>query len=369
MSSSDLADLDLAHLDLSLLAPLGWHDGLTDAVASYAESGLRPGRVARPGRGAHLLATGGGSTVLAAPSTALLHSVVDDTALPTVGDWVLWHGGGDGPALIDVVLPRTSAFLRHAGATATRAQVLAANIDVLLVVVSLAVAPNLRRIERFLTLGWESGAQPVVLLTKADLCHDVDVDTRDVEGAAPGVPVHAMSAVTGEGLAALEAYLDGRSTLALIGASGVGKSTLVNRLTGAATMETSDVRSDGKGRHTTTHRELIELPQGGVLIDTPGLRGVQLWDAEEGLEQAFADVEVLAAQCRFPDCGHDTEPGCAVTAAIASGELPARRLDSYQRLQRELVYLENKQDARARAEARKKWRTVAKAQRAHRPRP
>ncbi len=357
-----------ADLDRSLLVPLGWHDRLTSAFAPYAEAGARPGRVARPGRGAHLLATGDG-TVLAAPSPAFLRSVIDDTALPTVGDWVAWRGGGDVPAVIDAVLPRTSAFIRHAGATVTRAQVLAANIDVLLVVVSIAATPNLRRIERFLTLGWESGAQPVVLLTKADLCDDVDEEKRYVEGAAPGVPVHAMSAVTGEGLDALDEYLDGTSTLALVGASGVGKSTLVNRITGVATMETSEIRGDGKGRHTTTHRELIALARGGVLIDTPGLRGVQLWDADEGLERAFADVEGLAAQCRFPDCGHDSEPGCAVTAAIASGALPARRLDSYQRLQRELVYLENKQDVRARAEARKKWRTVAKAQRAHRPRP
>jgi len=363
VSSSALTDLDLARL-----VPLGWHDRLTAAFAPYASAGGRPGRVTRPGRGGHLVAVGGDATVLAVPSSALIKSAIDDTALPTVGDWVVWRGGGDQPTVIEAVLPRSSAFIRHAGATDTRAQVLAANVDVLLIAVALGMTPNLRRIERFLTLGWESGAQPVVVLTKADLCDDIDAELRDVEAAAPGVAVHAMSAVTGEGIDALDVYLDGRSTLALIGASGVGKSTLVNRITGAS-MVTSEIRDDGKGRHTTTHRELIPLARGGVLIDTPGLRGVQLWDAEEGLERAFADVESLVAQCRFPDCGHDTEPGCAVTAAIEVGALPARRLDSYQRLQRELVYLESRQDARARSEARKRWRAVAKAQRAHRPRP
>ncbi len=350
------------------LVPLGWDDRRAADFVDHHAAGLSPGRVTRPGRGGHLLATAGGP-LLAVPSPRLNTSVIDSTALPTVGDWVAWSGGGDAPALIDAVLPRTSAFIRHTAGGDTRAQVLAANVDVLFVAVALTDTPNLRRLERFLTLGWESGAQPVVLLTKADVCTDVDEEIRYVEAAAPGVAVHALSALTGEGLDALDAYLDGHSTLALIGTSGVGKSTLVNRLTGADTMVTSDIRDDGKGRHTTAHRELVPLPGGGVLIDTPGLRGLQLWDSEEGLELAFADVEELAATCRFPDCAHDTEPGCGVTAAIADGTLPARRLDSYQRLQRELARLERRQDARARAEEHRRWRTFSKAQRAHKPRP
>lgn len=350
------------------LVPLGWDDRVATCFSPYAADGAQAGRVARPGRGGHLLATLDGP-VLAVPSTRLNGSVIDSAALPTVGDWVAWSGGGTGPALIEAVLPRSSAVVRHTSGGATGAQVLAANVDVLLVAVALTPAPNLRRLERFLTLGWESGAQPVVLLTKADTCADVDGALRDVEAAAPGVAVHALSALTGAGLEALDAYLDGHSTLALVGASGVGKSTLVNRITGAETMTTSGIREDGKGRHTTAHRELVPLAGGGVLIDTPGLRGLQLWDADDGLELAFSDVEQLAATCRFPDCAHDSEPGCSVTEAIRDGVLPARRLDSYQRLQRELARLADRQDLRARSEARRKWRVVAKAQRAHQPRP
>jgi len=350
------------------LVPLGWDDHRASSFVEHAAAGLSPGRVTRPGRGGHLLATVDGP-VLAVPSPRLNASVIDSTAMPTVGDWVAWASTDGGPAMVEAVLPRSSAFIRHTAGGDTRAQVLAANVDVLLVAVALTSPPNLRRLERFLTLGWESGAQPVVLLTKSDVCDDVEEEVRYVEGAAPGVAVHALSSLTGDGVDALDRYLDGHSTLALLGTSGVGKSTLVNRLTGAPTMETSAIRDDGKGRHTTTHRELIPLPGGGVLIDTPGLRGLQLWDADEGLERAFSDIEELAAGCRFPDCAHGSEPGCAVTAAIEAGTLPARRLDSYERLQRELARLAGRQDARVRAEERKRWRTIAKAQRAHRPRP
>ncbi|HVE98157.1 MAG TPA: ribosome small subunit-dependent GTPase A [Mycobacteriales bacterium] len=352
-------------LDFSALRPWGWADRHVADFLPYAAAGALPGRVARPGRGGHLVLTADGP-VLAVPS-AQLSSASDPLGMPTVGDWVAWRRAGAG-GVLDGVLPRSSAFIRHAAGESTRAQVLAANVDVLFVAVALTTAPNLRRLERFLALGWESGAQPVVLLTKSDVCEDVDSDIRYVESAAPGAPVHALSAVTGAGLDALDTYLDGHSTLALVGASGVGKSTLVNRLVGAPAMATTEIRSDGKGRHTTTHRELVPLPGGGVLIDTPGLRELQMWDAEEGLARAFADVEALAGECRFSDCGHATEPGCAVTAAIAAGEITGRRLDSYQRLQRELARLDMRQDARAQAESRRRWRTIARAQRAHPPR-
>lgn len=343
------------------LVLLGWDQRLAAALDSCTTTGLLPGRVSRPGRGGHLV-IGPEGPVLAVPAPELA-AVRDPVAVPTVGDWVAWRPFGAG-GVIEAVLPRTSAFIRYAAGVSTRAQVIAANVDVLLIAVALTSSPNLRRLERFLTLGWESGALPVVLLTKSDVCADIRAEAAFVESAAPGVAVHALSAISGEGLDALDAYLDGRSTLALVGSSGVGKSTLVNRIAGADTMATTDIRNDGKGRHTTTHRELIPLDRGGVLIDTPGLRGVQLWDADEGFERAFADVEELAAACRFGDCGHDSEPGCAVTAAIAAGSITGRRLDSYRRLQRELTWLDTRQDARAQAETRRRWRAISKAQRA-----
>lgn len=353
-----------ADLSFPALVPLGWDARIAAEYAARAHAASVPGRVTRPGRGAHVL-IGPDGRASAAPAAHL------DVPLesPTVGDWVVWSPAASPAPTIDAVLPRSSAFVRHAAGESTRAQVLAANVDVLLVAVALTASPNLRRLERFLTLGWESGAQPVVLLTKADVCDNVDAEVRYAGSAAPGVAVHPVSALTGAGMEALGAYVDGHSTLALVGSSGAGKSTLVNRLTGAEVMATTEIRDDGKGRHTTTHRELVPLPGGGVLIDTPGLRSLQLWDAADGLDRAFSDVEELATGCRFTDCGHHSEPGCAVTGAVAEGGITARRLESYRRLQRELAWLDSRHDARARAESRRRWRAVARAQRANQGRP
>jgi ribosome biogenesis GTPase len=262
--------------------------------------------------------------------------------------------------VIDAVLPRRTAFVRHGSTDATAGQVLAANVDVVLVAVPLSAAPHLRRLERFLTLAWESGAQPVVLLTKADLCDNLSGVLWDVGNAAPGCPVHAVSVVDGTGLDDVRSHtLPGR-TVVLLGASGVGKSTLANALLGTTYLATTATRSDSKGRHTTTHRELIPLPGGAVLIDTPGLRGLQLWDAAEGLDRTFAEVEALAAQCRFSDCAHDTEPGCAIRAALAAGTLDERRWESYQKLQRELRHLARRQDARLRHAELQRWKQISK---------
>jgi ribosome biogenesis GTPase len=242
--------------------------------------------------------------------------------------------------------------------------VLAANVDVVFVVVALGAAPNLRRLERFLALAWESGAQPVVLLSKADLCPDLPSVVASVVGAAPGAPVHAVSNVTGDGVEEVRSYLRPGTTVVLLGASGVGKSTLANRLLGTSYLATTAIRGDGKGRHTTTHRELIPLPGGAVLIDTPGLRGLQLWDAESGLDQAFAEVEALFGDCRFTDCAHETEPGCAVLAALADGRLEPRRWESYRKLQRELHFVAAKQDHLLRIADRDKWKQIHKEARA-----
>jgi ribosome biogenesis GTPase / thiamine phosphate phosphatase len=237
--------------------------------------------------------------------------------------------------------------------------VLAANVDVVLIVSSVNQELNLRRLERYLTLAWESGARPVLVLTKSDLSDDVPAALAEVESVAFGAPVHAISSVTGEGLDEVRAYLRPGVTAALLGSSGVGKSTLVNTLAGEELLETREIRDDGKGRHTTTRRELVQLPGGGLVIDTPGMREVQLWIAEEGLEEAFEDVTELFGRCRFSDCAHQSEPGCAVKEALANGTLSPERWESYLKLQRELEHLERRLDKRAASEQRKRWRSLS----------
>jgi ribosome biogenesis GTPase len=343
------------------MSQLGWDAARAADFAAFDSAGHSPGRVIRPDRAIHVVATANGETP-AEVAPHLLRASIDRTALPTVGDWVALRRDSE-RATIDAVLPRRSAFLRRAAGNETVAHVLAANIDTVFVVVPLNRNPNLTRVERFLTLAWESGATPVLLLAKADLCDTLDEVLDEAASVAPGVDVHAVSAVTGDGVAALAPYLGIGRTVVLLGQSGAGKSTLANALRGAEVMATQDIRSDGRGRHTTTHRELMVLPDGGVLIDTPGLRTLLLWNADEGLDRAFSDVEALAAQCRFNDCGHTGEPGCAVGAAIASGQLAQRRLDSHQKLQKELAFLARKQDHRLRAEERKKWKAISKSHR------
>ena len=240
---------------------------------------------------------------------------------------------------------------------------LAANVDVVLLVAGLDGDFNLRRLERYLATAWESGAQPAIVLSKADLSEDVEAAVAEAESVAVGVPVHPVSCVTGEGVEELRAYLTDNRTVALLGSSGVGKSTLVNRLLGEELQVTKEIAEDGRGRHTTTSRQLIRLPGGALLVDTPGLREIQLWDADEGIQEAFADVDELAADCRFNDCAHMREPGCAVQEAIHAGRLPRERLQSYRALQRELRRLALKQDARLRSEERKKRVAVARSRR------
>lgn len=290
--------------------------------------------------------------------------------LPAVGDWVaLRRLPGEDRGVIEAVLPRRSKFSRKVAGFDVDEQVVAANVDIVFLVSALNQDLNLRRIERYLTLAWDSGAQPVIVLTKSDLLDDVARAVGEVAEIAPGVPVHAISNETGDGLDEIATYLDGVPTIALMGSSGVGKSSLINRLAGDDVMKVADIRWDGKGRHTTSHRELIRLPQGAWMIDTPGMRELQLWDATEGLETAFADIVELAAECKFNDCEHDSEPDCAVKEAIASGRLDAERFASYQKQLREMAALARKIDKRlANAEA-KKWKQLNKDARARsRPR-
>ncbi|NAZ84398.1 ribosome small subunit-dependent GTPase A [Kineococcus sp. R8] len=285
------------------------------------------------------------------------------TGEPATGDWC---------AVADErlvrLLPRRTSLVRSSVSGRSHAQVLAANVDTVVVVIALDDRPALSRVERLLTLAWESGARPLLALSKADLVPDPSEVLREVALAAPGVGVVPLSAGTGAGLAELRAALVG--TVVLIGSSGAGKSTLANALLGTERFATGDVRAvDGKGRHTTVHRELAVLGDGLCLVDTPGLRSVGVAGGEDGLDRAFADLDALAARCRFADCGHRSEPGCAVLAAIDAGTLTARRLDSYRALVREQEHFAARTDARLRSERLRAWKAVAKQQRAHRPRP
>ncbi len=323
------------------LAALGW----TPELAENLPPGLLPGRVVAAHRAAFDVQTGDGPVRTRLPGR-LVHEQVDIA----VGDWI---GLGDG--LIRDVLPRRSAIVRQAAGRTSDAQTLAANVDIAFVVTSLGPDLEPRRIERYLVTIWESGAVPEIVLTKADRLADPWAQVPAVEAVALGVPVHVVSAVTGQGCDELRARLQLGVTAVLLGSSGVGKSTLVNRFVGSERMAVKETRADDdEGRHTTAHRELIELPGGGMVIDTPGIRELQLWDGG-GIDEAFADVEALAAGCRFNDCSHATEPGCAVNAALASGELATERYGSWLTLQRELRAIAIRSDARLRREEKRKW--------------
>ncbi|MFC7881134.1 ribosome small subunit-dependent GTPase A [Streptomyces sp. NPDC057376] len=338
----------------SALAPYGWDEDWADAFAPYAAEGLLPGRVVRVDRGQCDVVTADG--VLRADTAFVTPH--DPLRVVCTGDWAAVEPDGI-PRYVRTYLPRRTAFVRSTSSKRSEGQILAANVDHAIVAVSLAVELDLARIERFLALAWESGAQPLVVLTKADLVPDpvmLGHLVQDVETSAPGVPVLPVSAAHGEGLDVLAAAVGG-GTAVLLGQSGAGKSTLANALLGEDVMDVQATRDmDGKGRHTTTTRNLLVMPGGGVLIDTPGLRGVGLWDAGSGVNQVFAEIEELARDCRFHDCAHESEPGCAVLAAIDSGELSVRRLDSFRKLMRENQRIVAKNDARLRAEIRKEWK-------------
>jgi ribosome biogenesis GTPase / thiamine phosphate phosphatase len=324
------------------LGTLGWSPELADKL----EPGLVPGRVVAAHRAAFDV-----QTTTEVVRTRLPGKLMHESVEVAVGDWV---GLGDG--LIRDVLPRRSALVRKSAGLTSESQTLAANVDVAFVVSSLGPELEPRRIERYLVTIWESGAAPEIVLTKADRMDDPWQLVAEVEAVALGVPVHVVSAVTGQGVDALRARIGEGVSAVLVGSSGVGKSTLVNRWVGRELMAVKETRADDdEGRHTTTHRELILLPGGGIVIDTPGIRELQLWDGG-GLDEAFADVEELAARCRFNDCSHDTEPDCAVKDSLASGDLSRERYASWLKLQRELHAIELRHNARLRREEVRKWR-------------
>jgi ribosome biogenesis GTPase len=316
---------------------------------------LIPARIAAEHRGAYEAwsRTGAGPAQLA----GRLRLELEDAGLPGVGDWVLLREapGPDRTAIIERVLARLTVFTRGAAGRETRAQVVAANVDLVFAVCGLDADFNLRRIERYLARIWASGAQPSVILNKADICEDTASRVAEVESHCSGVAVHVTSALRAEGIEAVRACIHEGLTVALVGSSGAGKSTLVNALLGEERMPTGDLRArDGRGCHVTTHRQLVLLPGGGLLLDTPGMRELQLVD-EEGLDAVFDEIAALAARCRFRDCRHDTEPGCAVRAAVEAGELDAGRLEHYRKLEREAQAFERRHDARLRRQTAREW--------------
>jgi ribosome biogenesis GTPase len=336
------------------LLPYGWDEGLEHDFAPYREQGYVPARVAAVDRGQCDAITEAGpvradTTPVASP---------DPVQGPCTGDWAALRTG-EHPA-ITALLPRRTVIVRASASRDSRGQALAANVDTVAIIVSLAEPVDLGRVERLLALAWESGARPVIALTKSDRCADPAAEEAGVALAAPGVEIVTCSATTGDGVDIAAAVLTG--TVVLIGVSGAGKSTLANALLGAELLATGAVRdADGKGRHTTVRRELLPLPGGGVLIDTPGLRGVGLFDAADGLQQTFADLEELAGGCRFGDCAHESEPGCAVLAAIEEGVLQRRRLDSYRKLLRENAWIAARSDARLRAQQENHYKEISKS--------
>lgn len=339
------------------LASLGWDATFAAAFARYARCDLQPARVARVDRGICTVLTAEGAERASLAGPMLARVARDPVELPCTGDWVVVRAWPDQRATVEAVLPRRTRVVRAAAGRESTGQVLAANLDTVAVVEPMDPAPEPARVERLLALAWESGAEPLVILTKADLVADPATVADELAEAAPGVRVVAVAAQSGKGLRALRPLVTRGRTLGLLGPSGAGKSTLINALAGTPVLATQSIRrADGRGRHTTTYRALVPLPSGGCVLDTPGVRAVGLADLAGGLDQVFTEIEELAAACRFSDCTHHLEPGCAVRAALESGELPMRRYESWRKLHREAGWRARRSDARLAAEALAEWK-------------
>ncbi len=351
------------------LRSFGWNDGLAADFAPHAAKGRVAARVTLEHQHIYRVQTEAGE-LLASVAGGIRHRAAGPQDFPAVGDWVAVRPPSQGHrAVIQAVLPRRSRFSRKVAGEEVLEQVVAANIDTVFVVMGLDGDYSLRRVERYLITAWDGGAVPAVILNKADVCADVPAAVAEVQSVAPGVPVHAISTRCDPDLAVLDPYLQPGRTVALLGSSGVGKSTIVNRLVGEDIQRTRAVREhDQRGRHTTSHRQLIRLPTGALLIDTPGMRELQLWDGAAGVGAAFEDVETLAPGCRFTDCRHDTEPGCAVKAAVERGDLDGDRLESYRQLQRERRFQLSRVDERAAQERKRTEKTIGKLARDFKPR-
>lgn len=333
--------------------------GLSQSIINEFEekyNGYYLGRVLEEHRNLYKIITESGK-IVGQISGKMKYEAIDRLDYPAVGDWVALDRLGDkeGNAIINGVLTRKSKFSRKIAGKTSEEQIIAANIDVLFICMALNYDFNLQRLERYTSLAWNSGATPVVILTKADLCDDVDEKIEDVMGAAPGVEIHAVSAINDLGLEQVETYVEFGKTVSFVGSSGVGKSTLINHILGFESQETGGIREDDdKGRHTTTYRELVLAPNGGILIDTPGMREIHLLDDTDGIESSFSDIEELARKCKFSDCEHENEPGCAVREALESGELSERRFGNYLKLKREVEFMERKINKSAQASYKKR---------------
>ena len=350
------------------LESLGWSEFFESAFKPYRERGHFAGRVVLEERGAYRLYIEQ-SEVSARVRGKLRYDSESSADFPAVGDWVaVSRRERDGLNQIQAVLPRRSKFSRKAAGANSEEQVVAANVDTVFLVQGLDHDFNLRRLERYLVAAFESNAAPVVILNKADLCEDVEKKTSEAESVAPGTPVHAISSVSGQGLETLDRYVLPGVTVAFLGSSGAGKSTLINRIVGEEIQKTAEVREhDSRGRHTTTRRELIVLKTGGLLIDTPGMRELQMWDASGSLDLAFSDVQSIAAACYFSDCSHQNEPGCAVREALEDGSLDRGRYESYTKMEKEMEYLDSRMDTRLNLKRKSREKKIHRAFRTIKP--
>lgn len=326
------------------LMKIGWNKIFESSFDKYKDKGYVPGRIFAEYKNLYKIICESGE-MLAEISGKLHFAAEQQEDFPAVGDWAaITVRPGENRATIHHILPRTSKFSRKVAGTNIKEQIVASNIDTVFIVSSLNNDFNARRIERYLLLAWESGASPVIILSKSDLCDNIEEKLAEVEAVAIGVPIHSVSVFQETGLQELRKYFREGHTAALLGSSGVGKSSIINYFLGGTVQKVQELRNDGqKGKHTSTHREMFILPEGGLIIDTPGMREIQLWDAEDGLQETFLDIEALSSKCFFKDCKHMNEPKCAIRAAIENNLLSKERFESYIKLQKELLFLEKKQ--------------------------